>query len=49
MENWVSTSTSDKEIKFEERNELFEAHIKKAVLERTADGKVKSLHIDFIV
>lgn len=58
MKDWVSSSTSEQDVAFIHSNELecqevietYEGKdIKKAVLERTADGKLKSISIDFVV
>lgn len=57
MKKWITSTTSDKDIivyaqdiTCQETIEEYDGKdIKKAVIEKTAEGKIKSIHIDFVV
>ena len=51
MKNWVSSSTNGKTFEYAQNvQETYKGKdIKKAVIEKTADGKIKSVTIEFVV
>ena len=51
MEEWVSSSTSKRPFEYAKNvQDTYEGKdIKKAVIEKTANGKIKSVTIEFIV
>ena len=51
MKNWVSSSTNGKMFEYTKNvQDTYEGKdIKKAVIEKTANGKIKSVTIEFVV
>ena len=49
MKEWCTSSTSEEDVVYNRLTEVFPGkEIEKVVLERTTDGRIKSMRIDFV-